>query len=285
MIDEAFFWEHAYRYDSIGRAELFVDIFKYFPPAELTQGFIERDLLPWVEGRYRQAGTVREFELDLDFDTSVFTSALNNAFDGCANIQDVWHVLVKAYAHATRIDDIDSCDVLIKSADYGMSILAGVRLLSDVRCICILRNPYFALDSLKRSRQIRGHRHLNPFNFGEALRDYIFFWEHQDKINVQETFTITYEELLSDPEKMMRAVTDHLGIRFTRNLIQPTLAGGEWPGLSSFQETRAIDSGVLERPLQVLDEGEIRLIGKYLGDLLDQYGYTPKRQLPMSLWP
>ncbi len=279
MIDEAFFWEHVYRYDIAGRIEMFLDLLRSYDPPALTEGFIERDLLPWIEGRYRQAGAFREFEVDLGFNTETFTGQLD-ALRGCVRVQDVWHVLVAAYAAASAGDYSGADKVLIKSADYGMSVLSGRRFLDRARFVFILRNPYYALDSLKKSRQIRGHKLLNPFNFGDALRDYAFFWDHRDEILGKDTILITYENLVARPREVIREVAAFWEIPFTENLLVPTLAAKSWPGLSSFKETREIEGDILDRHLQVLSPQEIELVRKHLADLLESYGYEPERQLP-----
>ena len=281
MIDEAFFWEHAYRYEIAGRTEMFLDLFRSYDPLALTEGFIERDLLPWIEGRYRQAGSFREFEADLGFDTERFTDQLD-ALSGCVRVQDVWHVLVGAYAAASAGDYSGADKVLVKSADYGISILSGRRFLDCACFVFILRNPYYALDSLKKSRQIRCHKLLNPFNFGEALRDYTFFWDHRGEILGKDTILVTYENLVARPREVIKQVAALLEIPFTENLLVPTLAAKPWPGLSSFQETREIDGGILDRPIQVLSPQEIGLVRKHLADLVESYGYEPERQIPVG---
>lgn len=279
MSDEAFFWEHAYRYDEAGHADLFLDLFKAYTPAALTEGFIDRDLLPWIEGRYRQAASFREFELDLGFDTGGFTRRLE-LLKNCTGLQEIWHALVDAYAESSAKDYSVADKVLMKTADYGMSILSARRFLDRARFVFILRNPYFALDSLKKSREMRGEKILHPFNFGEALRDYIFFWENRKEILGADTILILYEDLLTRSREVMEKVASHLGVAFSENLLAPTLAGRPWPGHSSFRETRNIEASVLDRPLQVLRSEEIALIRSHLSDLSETYGYGPERQCP-----
>ncbi|MGD8386348.1 MAG: sulfotransferase [Desulfobacteraceae bacterium] len=281
MNDEAFFWEHAYRYAAVGREDLFLDLFRAYSPADITDGMIERDLLPWIEGRYQQAASFLEFEVDLGFNTESFRAGLK-PLRNCATVQEVWHVLVDAYASASDHDYSNADHVLIKSADYGMSILGGRRFLDKARFVFVLRNPFYALDSLKKSRQLRGSKLLNPFNFGEALRDYVFFWDAREDILGEDTIFLLYEDLLASPRTVMKRVASHLGVPFTENLLQPTLEGKSWHGLSSFQATHGVDSSVLERPLQVLEQDEIELVRKHLSGLLERYGYGPAKQMPVE---
>jgi len=277
--DEAFFWEHAYRYAAAGRSEIFLDLFRMYSPDALTEGFIERDLLPWIEGRYQQSASFLEFEMDLAFSSDTFTSGLT-ALSMCETVEEVWHTLVEAYAAAAERDYSEADKVLIKSADYGMSVLGGRQFLKRTKSVFILRNPYYALDSLKKSRQIRGSKILNPFNFGEALRDYAFFGDHQDEILSNGTLLVLYEDLIANPQGIMKQIASHFRVPFTENLLNPTLSGKPWPGLSSFQATKGIDVSILDRPLQTLMNEEIDLVGKHLKGLLEAYGYTHTSQSP-----
>lgn len=277
--DEAFFWEHAARYDRMGRPELFLDVFKKFDSDSLVEGFIERDLLPWIEGRYRQQAVAKEMEMDLGFDTGKFRQGLASLPD-CNSLSEIWDALVAAYAGACARDYSDCADVLIKAADYGLSIIGARGHLAVARHVFILRNPFYALDSLKKSRGIRGQKVLNPFNFAEAVRDYAFFWDNRDEILKEDAILIRYEDLLQSPRETMQNVAAHLGIAFHETLLEPTLQGGDWPGLSSFNETRSIDAGMLDREIKELDRTEIEFIERHLAGLLDAHGYTSREQRP-----
>lgn len=279
MNDEAFFWEHAARYAAAGRSELFLDLFLNFEDERLIEGFIERDLLPWIEGKYRQQAVAREMEMDLDFDGEAFRRGLKGLKD-CKNLSQVWDVLVSAYALGCARDYSDCTDVLIKSADYGLSILGAREFLQGSRHVFILRNPFYALDSLKKSRSLRGSKVLNPFNFAEAVRDYAFFWDNRDEILREDTLLIRYEDLLENSGSVMRTVAGHLQVKFNETLLTPTIMGGGWPGLSSFKETRGIDASILDRELKTLDETETAYIERHLSGLLEEYGYQKHTQRP-----
>lgn len=278
--DESFFWEHAYKYEVSGALGAFVDIFRTFTPEAIRDGFIDRDLLPWVEGVYQQSAVAEEFRQPFDFDAALFLARLEG-LKACADVPAVWHLLVDAYADAMGTDYTGCGLVFIKAADYGRSILSGHRLLDDCRGLTIIRNPYYAIDSLKKSRQMRGAKVLNPFNLGEVVLDYLFWWSRLQDLLAADTILFGYEELVANPEPVMRGVAGHLDIEFTENLLTPTILGGDWAGLSSFKKTEGIDARALERPLKVLDADEIGFIRKNLGPLLDHFGYVPETQAPV----
>ncbi len=277
--DEAYFWEHVYRYDEAGRIDLFVDLFRSFSADELIQGFIDRDILPWIEGRYVRQAVVNEYELDLGLDQERFRAGLAG-LAGCETVQDIWTVLTRAYADAMDTDYSGCTRTMIKSADFGLGILSSRKYLDRVRHLFLVRNPFYTLDSLKKSRMRRQQKILHPFNFAEAVRDLTFFWQNRERILGPDTYCIQYERLVSKPREVMEEVAAHLGIPFTENLLRPTMLGKDWEGYSSFSLASGIDASMLDRPLKMLEPHEVRFVGRHLAEMLEHYGYVPGQQRP-----
>jgi len=279
MNDEAYFWEHVYDYAALGCRDLFIDVFRSFPPANIREGFIDRDILPHLDGVYRQvtAGVAMEREIGLDSD--VFLSGLAGLRE-CATVAQIWDCLVAAYAAAISSDRSSRKGVFIKAADYGKSILAARSEVASFSGLTIIRNPFYAIDSLKKYRSARGVKLLHPFNFGETIRDYCFWWSHVEALRTNGSLLICYEDLISDPERVMREVAAHVGISYVPELIRPSLFGEPWEGLSSFKKTEGIDRSALDRPLKMLSAEEIALIKRYLSPVLEFFGYCAEAQSP-----
>lgn len=283
MSDEAFFWEHAARYDYENCSELYLDVFCRFETKYLVESFIDRDLLPWIEGEYRQRGGAKEADVlqYLNFDTRFFEKQLD-LLSSCKNLSEVWNTLISSYANSF-CKDYSSCKkVIFKTADYGLSILSARKHLGTTTNIFIMRNPFYSLDSLKRSRKIRGEKILHPINLAEAIRDYVFLWNNWESIFLQDTLLVYYEELLQFPEKIMHQVAEHIEIEFFNSLLKPTLQGGKWPGHSSFKAANGLDISMLDRELVELNETEISFIETHLSELLNAHGYTWRKQRPVK---
>lgn len=273
LVDEAFFWEHVYDYKKNNLEALFIDIFQRFDSHSLVEGMSDRAILPWLDGIYRQTdGVPYKQVVDTGFKTDVFIKELQGLKD-CESISRIWECLVNAYAEASSRDYSDCDTALIKSADYGKSILSAVDSLNNCRCVYIMRNPYYAIDSLKKARELRGAKILHPFNMAEAIRDYCFFWDNREAILSEKTKLIRFEDLLVKPAEIMENVAGHLGIAYTDNLIMPTLANGDWVGLSSFTRTKGIDPSILKRGIKVLSRTEIDFIKTHLKSQLEYFDY------------
>ena len=61
-------------------------------------------------------------------------------------------------------------------------MLSTRKSLSNCHCVFIIRNPYSALDSLKRGREIRKEKILHPINLSQTLCHYNFFWNNKNDI-------------------------------------------------------------------------------------------------------
>ncbi len=279
MNDEAYFWEHVWDYTDQGCREMFIDIFRNFPTARLYEGFIDRDILPYVEGVYRQSMVGASMEQDLGLDCEAFVRALDGLADK-TTVAAIWDHLVAAYAGAMPHDYTGRKGVFIKAADYGKSALAAEREVASFAGLTIIRNPYYAIDSLMQYRATRGVKLLHPFNFGETVRDYLFWWSHLDEMRSRGVLLIRYEDLIGDPEPVMRAVAEHIGISYVPELVEPSLLGEPWSGLSSFSKTRGIDKSALNRPLKVLGAEDLAFIERHLGGVLEAFGYGKDSQIP-----
>jgi hypothetical protein len=271
FIDEAFFWEHVYTYLVTGKESLFIDVFKNSGPKSLAESFIDRDLLPWINGTYRQI-VPREFEMDLEFKKDVFLNILRE-LNICSSISEIWNCLVKAYAYASAVDYSGCRTAFMFGGDWGRSMLATKKTLKNCRCIFFMRNPYFALESLKKSRMTRGAKALHPINFAQVINHYFFVWNNRSEILDERTLLIRYEDLVGQPEETMRKVADHVGVEFTDNLLIPTLRGRNWGGDSSFEELKGIDKSVLRRNIKVLNQTEIDVISMHLKPILEYFDY------------
>lgn len=279
---DGWFWEHVYNYSSVGKERLFLDIFKTYGPEMISDGIVGRDILPFLNGVYHEEGVAVDYNVKLKFDMNVFNEHLV-PLKRCLKIEQVWCTLVKAYARASEYEGGAHTHTVFKCTDYGKSILSAKSHLPGMKSIFIMRNPFFAIDSLKKSRLLQKRGNLHTFNLAEILLDYLFFWEHKEEILNEDSILVQYEELLMDPDKIMRGVAEHLGILYNKNLSVPTVCGEAWYGNSSFKSLNGIDSSVLNNSIRELNSEDIEFIGFHLNELLNYYRYGSGRQMPEKI--
>ncbi len=271
VVDESFFWEHVYNHQKRGLENLFIDIFRKTAPADLVEGIIDRELFACLDGIFTQSSKP-SFSIDIGFSRDIFTENLTR-LKNCSSISDVWYCLMEAYAEASSIDFSNRRTAFIREGDWGKSMLSTRKSLSNCHCVFIIRNPYSALDSLKRSREIRKEKILHPINFSQTLCHYNFFWNNKNDIIDERTILVKYEDLLVSPEEIMKKIANHVGITYNKGLVTPTILGKDWPGASSFSSINGIDKSVMDRKLQCLSQTDVEIIGFHLKSILDHFDY------------
>jgi len=189
------------------------------------------------------------------------------------SISDIWNGLVKAYSEAIGHNDPDSRTGYLFGGCYGRSSIATKKTLEKSKGIFIIRNPYYAMESLKKSRALRNEKVLHPINFSQNLSYYFFFLENQRKILHEDTLLIRFEDLVMDTENTMRKVADHIEIEFSKNMLHPTLLGMNWFGDSSFQKLNGVDKSTVQRKINTLTKIEIDFISQHLEAIISEFDY------------
>ncbi|HJT46205.1 MAG TPA: sulfotransferase [Chthoniobacterales bacterium] len=89
---------------------------------------------------------------------------------------------------------------------------------------------------------------------------------------------VPFEQLVSDPAAMMKAVCDYLEIGFDPNVVlKPTKIGEPWGGNSAAQVAfRTISAEPASRWEKELSEDEIGWVEWHCRDLMPQFGYEPR---------
>ena len=228
--------------------------------ADFIAGVRDHHLMPPLEQPYQQSlslGTVSSHCLDIAWNEERFRESLATRLAGLETVADLWRLLVDAYmagmgAPVRRY----AC---LKSPDYGKSTLAAVHTIAAARGIVILRDPLLALDSLKRSRELRGEKKLTWPEFARCVAEMKAMLERLEKAPGEAVRWVRYERLVEDPDSVMRELAAWLEIEFDPCLLEPTMLSQAWPGISSFAATSGVDTGPARRTTQALDDDELSL--------------------------
>ena len=270
LVDEGFLFE--YLYDLGPRdAEIFVDAMPS-DPARLVDGLRGSQVIPPLHKPYRQSkerGSVSEIEIPAPWKECAFQAALARpAGEGVAG---VWRRLVLACL--AGMGEPPKQFACLKSPDYGKTARAATDLLPEARGIVIVRDPLYAIDSLKRSRELRGEKLLFWPQLALNIHAFRQMVERVDGAAEGRIIWLRYETLIAEPERTMRELADWIGIAFEDCLLEPTMRGHYWPGISSFRPTDGIETAPSERPLQALTSEEQALIRVHLGEFRERFGY------------
>lgn len=97
---------------------------------------------------------------------------------------------------------------------------------------------------------------------------------------------VRFEDLVTRPEDVLRAVCQFLEISFDPVLMQPTKAGVQWRGNSTSQKSfDGISAAPANHWRKVLTTDEIAFIESFCAPAMDQLGYEPTgRDHPALIW-
>ena len=271
LVEEGFLFEYLHDLGKDG-ASLFLDCVPKDVDA-LVAGLRDKQVIPPAHVPYIQSkerGSVSDVRIEAPWDESRFRAALTGPYTH--SIPALWHAL--AGALVAGLGQTLRRYACIKAPDFAKSSTGALAQIPDARAVVIVRDPLFSLDSLKRSREMRGAKHLTWPSLAQSIRS---FQELHERINASDARrfrTVRYETLIAEPEPVMRGLVEWLEIPFTPGLLQPTMHGKHWPGISSFRKTDGIETAPAERPIQSLTLDEQAVIRKHLAGLRRQFDYA-----------
>lgn len=284
FLDEGYFFEILHDLGA-DHQDLFTGLHRAAPVDALVDGARERMVFTFLdEGYVQRGGTVNLQQEDVPFDADWLAGELKDlqggGLDGPApgDLDPVrlWHRWVRAFMAAMGKDPASVGTVFLKSPDYGRTAATGLELLPAAKALLIVRDPRYAIDSLKRSRQLRDERPLTPFRLAATLREYRRFLELSQGLRDRvpdRVHLVRYEDLARDTDGTMRDVAAFLDLPFTDAMLTPTIVGRPWHGLSSYHRFDDVSTKSLDRELAALEDWEVAYISEQLAEFDRAFGY------------
>lgn len=270
LLNEGFFFEFVYDMGA-ATADTWLDATRR-PIDSFIAGLRDKQLIPPLHEDYRQsseAGSMSEFSLQSDWSESRFREALD--LQSVDTVDALWRVLATACLAGQGIPP--KRFACLKAPDYAKSAAAAAQAIPSARAVVIIRDPVRALDSLKRSRELRREKHLSWPQFSLCIAQMQAMVSRVREYSRDRIYWIRYEDLVSDPAGTMKPLANWVGIDFEDCLLQPTMQGRDWPGISSFKSTTGIETAPAERAIQSLDAFDLDLIETSLTEFRRFFGY------------
>ena len=267
---EGYFFEYIH---DIGteRAEILLDSAKC-DFADFVDGLRDRDVIPPLHRdrvQSKSKGTVVEASFKIPWDEVAFRERLSSG--KFTTLIDLWKLL--AAAQLAALGQEERSFVCLKAADYAKSAVSALALSPAARAIIIVRNPINAIDSLKKSRDMRNEKRLTWPTFSLVISAYLDMHKRIRDLDESRTIVIRYEDLITNSSGVIADIADRLNIDFCESLLQPTFFGMTWEGFSSFAPTQGFDSTPANRTPQLLSRLEVDVIRKHLEEFLVRFDY------------
>jgi hypothetical protein len=239
----------------------------------VLEGIRDRDVLPPLHipvSHDASKGSVVESHYEVSWSESVYRDILSS--HRAHTPEQLWRNYIAA--SVAGLGDVPRRFACLKAPDYAKSASSATRLIDSARAIVIVRNPFFAIDSLKKSRLMRGVKLLSWPTLALVVGEYLRILRRVGECPVHRVKVLKYEDLVRDTEKNMQDIAAWLDIDFDKCLTTPTVLGESWFGASAFRPAQGVDSAMSDRPLETLTGPDIDLIKQYLQPFLQHFEYS-----------
>jgi len=270
-----------YLYDlSLRARECFVNYYFTANIDDLFDVIAERELLPVYRGDVSyEEGVVVKDKLLVQIDEEILKSRVEShrkIVD--SNVQGIWNSWF-ASLQSVMCPDMTSRPVVVKSPDYGKSAFGALEFLPAFKIIFMVRNPIFALSSLRKLRMNQPHRqNLSTSRILSELSSYDKMYQtivYLQRRHLKQVMVIRFEDLLNEPKPTLNALSKFLDIPYHEILLRPTFKGKDWDGDSSFERLTGLSKKPLDSSRIILTHKEIDMVTACLPKFLSKYGYHP----------
>ncbi|MES2673576.1 MAG: alpha/beta fold hydrolase [Pseudomonadota bacterium] len=177
-----------------------------------------------LAGSYMDEGLVRAFMESRKLSPADASDFVHNFIADATRVVDVYRALQSDIGDRILID---------KSPTYASSPLflrRSEEIFTQAKYVHLVRHPYAVIESFSRMRmeKLIDRQGLDGFDIGEDIWETCnrniqeFFRDHVDS---QRHLTVMYEDLVSQPDKVMTRVCSFLGVEFQESLLTPYSEG------------------------------------------------------------
>lgn len=192
------------------------------------------------------------------------------------NQNDNYIEIIEKYYNSIRHSLVDfnsrnNKRILDKSVENSEFAILLKSFFPDAKFIHIIKNPYSNLVSIRRFKSRFGFPSLYKAlallkdNYGNL---------HNNIRTIKDYKVVKYEELVKEPEKVMRDLCDFCDLDYSDNNISPTVLSKNWFSNSTYNtNSNIIDKSMLNKWVDTITNLEIHLINKLFKYELDYYNY------------
>jgi len=177
--------------------------------------------------------------------------------------------------------------IVIQDGSFGLRYInEQIRIFKKIKFIIIVRDPLDVYVSQKKiCRKFKLFRRFigdfSPEEYNHISRDQInykiinnLFLKYK---NNKKFYFIKYENLANAPKYEMQKLAKFLGVKYSKNLIRPTVFGQKWLGNSSrFKDKVIIDTREIDKYKKFLNQNEISFLELKFKYFYKNFKYTKK---------
>jgi Sulfotransferase family len=241
--------------------------------ARETKTHMWRDAADPVAGFFkhsRYAGYFAEGTAERDTFETALRTRLSGPTDVVASLRAV------AEAEAMITPPTDTAEVWIeKTPDHlktTPALLAGFG--PSTRFVCMMRDPRAQMASRALRWKLKKPFSVASFARGWAQADE--FIRHLEA-TTDAFLVVRYEDLVTETQKTMERVAEHLGLFWNEILLVPTRDDETWQGNSSYSDKPSgVSTASLDRWTKSLDESQVQELEDLIHPRMPNWSYEPR---------
>jgi hypothetical protein len=261
-----------------------------------------------VRKNYLEKSFYQNIKTDFNYKQYIDDIKMKSLDANC--LKDIYDIKHKAYfdawKHGMNLDSIshvtwnDSNGLFLNNIDDYFNEFQGSTFIHPIRDIF----GYVSSEKTRITRRFYGSRRFQrgvkmPNFFVKNFNHYdidalIRCWNVsvtravllQEKYGVNSDFIVyRYENLLTDTKNVMKYICKKNNIKFTNNLLSPTLMGQPWRGNSHQGKQTGVNSDLAHYFKKVLTKAEINKINGNCGDLINYLMNSAETPLDLTKIP
>ncbi len=250
--------------------------FRRTKPKKLSYTEMQNQLFEWLDVMNSLDNKIADGFIQNKINLEIVKDVLFTKNINC--LRELSDIYIKAiYAGITNKDYPNKTDFVEKSVENVEFAQDWVNLYPNARFVHILRNPYSNLVAIRKYNSISRYNRKDKFTF---LKNAIlgmnssYYFLYRNKRMIDNYQIIIYEDLLQNPENIMKKLTQDLTLKFAPNLLEPTLFGDNWEGNStSGKKYRQISKDNIDNWKKDISDFEIRIVNEMFDFVLDDFGF------------
>ena len=241
-------------------------------PQQLSYQEMKTELFRWIDYSNIKDNITADGFTKGRWNMAVFKESLmRTPVNSLRELSDLY--IQSMYKSIYERDYDNSLRFMEKSVENTEVALEWLSLYPDAKFVHILRNPYSNIVALRKFLNTKKF----PFLKGAIYSMYNSYYSLYKNINLisdSRYKVIIYDELISEPKKVMKNLCEFLNIEYMDILLTPTLFGVPWSGNStSGVQFEGISNINLNKWKKELSNFEICIINDLFMHVVKDFGF------------
>ena len=241
-------------------------------PRKLCFEEMKKELLRWIDYSNLQENTLADGFTAGKWNLDNFKATLTSKkVSSLRDLSDLYIASMYASVYNKPIkEELRFIEKSVENAEFAFDWL---RLYPNAKFIHILRNPYSNIVAFRKFYDPKKFTSLKAVIYS-MYNSYYFLYKNSGLINEDQYKIVIYEDLIKNPEKTMKDLSDFAEIQFSDILLAPTILGKPWSGNStsgvSFSGISAIN---VEKWKKEISSFEIGVVNELFAHVVEDFGF------------